>query len=103
MNVYYLPELKEAVQEVLPLTPFWNLLVNPPHLFIKNMPDHVKSAVIEKLGTDLDFQELISVIQQPAEMQYWDQFLEITAGLDSIRQENFKDTFSEFAKLFLNE
>ena len=103
LNVYYLPELKEAVKKVLPLTPFWNLLVTPPHLFIKNMPDHVKSVVIEKLSLDSDFQELISVIQQPAEMKYWDQFLEITAGLDRIRQENFKDTFPEFAKLILNE
>jgi organic radical activating enzyme len=103
LNVYYLPELKQAVKEILPLAPFWNLLVNPPHLFIKNMPEHVKLAVIKKLGQDEDFQELISVIQQPAEMQYWSQFLEITQGLDNIRNENFNDTFPEFAKIILNE
>ena len=46
-----------------------------------------------------DFKELISVIQQPAELEYWDQFLEVTRGLDQIRKENFQNTFPEFAKI----
>lgn len=99
LNVYYLPELKAAVRKVLPLDPFWNLLIKPDHLFIKNMPKDVKQAVIEKLGDAEDFKELISVMQQPAELEYWDQFLEITHGLDQIRKENFRATFPEFAKL----
>ena len=103
LNIYYLPELKAAVKKILPLAPFWNLLIEPKHLFIKNMPEHVKHAVIEKLGTDDDFQELISVIQQPAELEYWDQFLEITQGLDSIRKENFKSTFPEFSNIIDNK
>jgi len=103
LNVYYLPELKAAVKKILPLPPFWNLLIKPDHLFIKNMPDHVKSAVIKKLGSDEDFQELISVIQQPAELEYWDQFLEITQGLDQIRKENFKATFPEFSNIIDNK
>jgi hypothetical protein len=94
-----LPELKQAVQEILPLAPYWNLLVNPGHLFIKNMPDYVKQAVIEKLGDAEDFQELVSVMKQPADLAQWDNFLEITAGLDQIRKENFEATFPEFAKL----
>ena len=63
------------------------------------MPDAVKQAVIAKLGDADDFKELISVIQQPAELEYWDQFLEITHGLDQIRKENFQKTFPEFATL----
>jgi MoaA/NifB/PqqE/SkfB family radical SAM enzyme len=96
LNIYYLPELKQAVKEVLPLSPFWNLLVQPEYLFIKNMPDHVKSAVIEKLSGDVEFADLINVIRQPADLKEWNKFLEVTSALDKIRDENFKETFSEF-------
>jgi len=102
LNVYYLPELKEAVQEILPLAPFWNLLVEPKYLFIKNMPDPVKSAVIEKLAKDPEFDDLISVIQQPGDPAQWERFLKFTAGLDQIRNESFKSTFPEFASIIDN-
>ena len=102
LNVFYLPELKKAVMDILPLTPFWNLLVNPPHLFIKNMPDSIKKAVINKLSLDSDFAELINVINQPSDLKEWDTFLEITNSLDQIRNEDFKQTFPEFAKLIDN-
>ena len=99
LNVYYLPELKAAVKEILPLAPFWNLLVEPNYLFIKNMPDKVKSAVIAKLSNDLEFEDLISVIQQPEDPEQWQRFLTFTAGLDQIRQESFDRTFPEFAAI----
>lgn len=97
LNVYYLPELKAAVEEILPLAPYWNLLVEPKHLFIKNMPDTVKYAVIDKLSNDSEFNDLISVIQQPSDPEQWKKFLTFTAGLDLIRQESFDLTFPEFA------
>jgi MoaA/NifB/PqqE/SkfB family radical SAM enzyme len=99
LNIYYLPELKRAVTEILPLPPFWNLLVDPAYLFIKNMPDHVKTAVIDKLSEDAEFTDLINVIQQPADMQEWKKFLEVTQVLDSIRNENFAKTFPEFYEI----
>lgn len=99
LNVFYLPELKAAVKEILPLSPFWNLLVDPAYLFIKNMPDPIKAAVINKLSVDPEFNDLISVIKQPADLEEWNKFLEITQALDSIRGENFKTTFPEFASL----
>jgi hypothetical protein len=99
LNVYYLPELKSAVKEILPLAPFWNLLVEPKYLFIKNMPDYVKSAVIDKLSGDSEFDDLISVIQQPGDPEQWQRFLKFTAGLDQIRQESFAQTFPEFAEI----
>jgi hypothetical protein len=102
LNVYYLPELKTAVQEILPLAPFWNLLVEPKYLFIKNMPDPVKSAVIAKLSSDPEFEDLISVLQQPADLEQWQRFLTFTAGLDQIRNENFSTTFPEFASIIDN-
>lgn len=99
LNVYYLPELKQAVMGVLPLSPFWNLLVQPDYLFIKNMPDHVKSSVIEKLSSDEEFADLISVIQQSADLKEWDKFLEVTSALDNIRGETFSQVFPEFNKI----
>jgi MoaA/NifB/PqqE/SkfB family radical SAM enzyme len=99
LNVYYLPEIKKAVQQLLPLAPFWNLLIKPDHLFIKNMPTGVKQAVISRLGSDPDYAELISVMQQPAGLTHWQEFLEITLALDQIRNENFETVFPEFAQL----
>jgi MoaA/NifB/PqqE/SkfB family radical SAM enzyme len=96
LNVYYLPELKKAVRQILPLDPFWNLLVDPAHLDIKNMPDSIKQKVISKLGDADDFKELVSVMQQPADPGRWEQFLQITEQLDSLRNESFSITFPEF-------
>jgi MoaA/NifB/PqqE/SkfB family radical SAM enzyme len=97
-NILYLPELKRAVMEILPQSPFWNLLINPDYLFIKNMPDLLKAQAIKVLEADSEFEELINVIQQPADVNAWDKFLEITPALDNIRGEDFRKTFPELAK-----
>ncbi len=97
LNVYYLPELKERVMKLLPLSPFWNLLVNPAYLYIKNMPDNVKKQVIKKLSSDSEFDDVINVINQPADLTAWKDFVTITTSLDSIRKEDFGKTFPEFA------
>lgn len=98
-NVMYLPEIKDAVKKLLPQAPFWNLLIHPDHLFIKNMPTHVKEKVIARLSTDPEeFDDLINVINQPADSVAWDKFLEITNALDSIRKENFALTFPELSR-----
>lgn len=99
LNVLYLPEIKAAVTEFLPLEPFWNLLVNPEHLFIKNMPDQIKQAVIAKLQSDSSFEQIINVIQQPADADKWNEFVEITGALDQIRNEDFATTFPELHAL----
>jgi MoaA/NifB/PqqE/SkfB family radical SAM enzyme len=99
LNVYYLTEIKQAVQEMLPLSPFWNLLVNPPHLFIANMPDKIKNRVAEKLSDDPEFVDIIDVMMQPSDAARWQEFLEINSALDQIRSETFALTFSEFANI----
>lgn len=99
LNVLYLPEIKAAVTEFLPLEPFWNLLVNPEHLFVKNMPDQIKQTVIAKLESDPSFEQIINVIQQPADPAKWTEFVEITGALDQIRNENFAVTFPELHEL----
>lgn len=99
LNVFYLRELRDAVTEILPLPPFWNLLTFPSYLFIKNMPDTIKHAVLDKLPDAEDLNEIRNVIQQPADMQAWSQFLEVTNALDTIRSESFSETFPEFAEI----
>ena len=99
LNVFYLPELRDAVKRVLPLPPFWNLLIEPSYLFIKNMPDHAKAAVLDKLAGDADFDDIRSVISQPSDDNAWQQFQEVTNVLDQIRGENFAETFPEWHKI----
>jgi len=96
-NIFSLPEIKQEITKLLPQSPFWNLLVNPDHLFIRNMPDKVKQKVIAKLQSDPEFSDIISVINQPADSDAWDKFLSISQALDVIRNENFKDTFPELS------
>lgn len=96
-NVFSLPEIKQEIMKLLPQSPFWNLLVNPDHLFIKNMPNKVKEKVIAKLQIDPEFADIINVINQPADSNAWDKFLSISQALDVIRSENFKDTFPELS------
>jgi hypothetical protein len=104
LTVYYLPELKKAVKDMLPLAPFWNLLVYPSYLYIQNMPHYLKEKVIEKLSTDAEeFADLINILQQPGNDSEWEKFLSITASLDKIRNEDFSKTFPEFYELFSNE
>jgi len=98
-NVWYLPEIKKSVQELLPLEPFWNLLVNPDHLFIKNLPDSVKQKVIAKLSLDSGFEEIINVLAQPRDPAAWEKFIRVTDALDTIRNEDFQQVFPEFAEI----
>jgi hypothetical protein len=101
-NILYLPEIKQQVMQLLPQSPFWNLLVNPDHMFIKNMPDQLKDLAITRLSTDPEFDDLIQVIQQPADPLAWQRFLTITTALDTIRNENFRTTFPELANALVD-
>jgi MoaA/NifB/PqqE/SkfB family radical SAM enzyme len=96
-NILYLPEIKKAVMEILPQSPFWNLLVDPAYLCIKNMPNLLKEHAVALLKSDPEFEELINVIQQPADTTAWEKFLEITPALDNIRGEDFRKIFPELA------
>jgi MoaA/NifB/PqqE/SkfB family radical SAM enzyme len=100
-NILYLPEIKQFVKTLLPQAPFWNLLIYPDYLFIKNMPDSLKVAAIDALAADPEFVDLIDVINQPRDISF-EKFLSITESLDLIRAENFRATFPELAKAIDN-
>lgn len=99
LNIFYLPEIKRAVNELLGKDPFWNLLVDPDFLNIKHMPNALKKQVIKVLKTDSSFNEFVTLLKQPALPQAWQKFLQVTQALDKIRKENFNTVFPEFAKL----
>jgi len=98
-NVWYLPEIKESVKKILPQSPFWNLLVNPDHLFIKNLPDYIKQQVIKKLEPDPEFEEIINVLSQARDSTAWTKFIQVRDALDTIRNENFQQVFPELAAI----
>lgn len=97
LNILDLPGIKAEVMSLLPQSPFWNLLINPDWLFIKNLPDSAKQRARQVLGQDPEFQDLLRVIDQPADPQAWERFLLITDSLDQIRQEDWRQTFPDLA------
>ena len=96
LNVYYLPEIKKAIIDLLGTEPFWNLLVDPDFLCVRTLPQRVKDIVIKKLEPDESFADIITLLQQPCAPRSWAQFLQMTRALDSIRGESFAKTFPEF-------
>ena len=100
-NILYLPEIKESVQRILPQPPFWNLLITPDHLFIKNMPDQIKYQIIKKLEleSNSEFETIINVLSQPRDPIAWTKFIQIRDALDTIRNEDFQKIFPELAAM----
>jgi len=99
LNIFYLTQIKQEVNQLLGKDPFWNLLVDPDFLNVKHMPKALKSQVIDMLKSDGSFDEFINLLEQPALPEAWQQFLQITQALDTIRKEKFDVVFPEFAKL----
>jgi MoaA/NifB/PqqE/SkfB family radical SAM enzyme len=100
LNIFYLPELKQAMEKNLGKAPFWNLLVDPVQLCISNMPDGVKEKVAARLGNDLEFQDLVRFMQENSNHPMeWENFLLLRNELDQIRGEKFDKIFPEFADI----
>ena len=87
-----------------------NIVMNPPHYRIDNLPDSYKDQVIEKYKKHIDYispldslqratngyQSAINFIKQPGDRSLLEEFKRLTTQLDGIRGENFKQTFPEF-------
>lgn len=99
LNVYYLPDVRKRIVELLPLEPFWNILDQPAYLNIKNMPQYVKDIVCKKLQNAAGFDDIITYINQPADLLAWHKFIETTQDIDQIRKESFAQTFPEFYRI----
>lgn len=100
LNVYYLPELKQTVKDLLGQSPFWNLLIDPGHLSIANLPTEVKQQVISKIGGDPEFQEFVNFMNKNTmDINHFRNFFIIRDELDEIRHESFNRTFGEWASI----
>lgn len=90
-----------------------NILMNPPHYRIDNLPNNLKEKLVAKYKEHIEYirpldglqratngyESAINFINQPANEQLLQDFLKLTAQVDAIRDENFKETFPELSKL----
>ena len=117
LNSYHMPDFhKEWINYGLIKAPDFNvnILMNPPHYRIDNLPMPDKEAVIEKYKRHIDylspidplqratngFQSAINFIEQPSNARLFLEFMALTAKMDKIRSESFNETFPEF--IFVN-
>jgi hypothetical protein len=87
-----------------------NILMNPPHYRIDNLPEQFKEKIITKYQKHIDYispldslqratngyKSAINFIKQTGDGVMLDQFITLTDQLDKIRGENFGKTFPEF-------
>jgi len=90
-----------------------NILMNPPHYRIDNLPNNLKEKLVAKYKEHIEYirpldglqratngyESAINFINQPADEQLLQDFLKLTAQVDAIRDENFKETFPELSEL----
>jgi len=90
-----------------------NILMNPPHYRIDNLPNNLKEKLVAKYKEHVEYirpldglqratngyESAINFINQPANEQLLQDFLKLTAQVDAIRDENFKETFPELSEL----
>jgi sulfatase maturation enzyme AslB (radical SAM superfamily) len=101
LNIFYLPELLETMDN-LGLPYFLNNIFGPAYYDITFLPMPIKQKVIEKLRTfkNVDkIQFLINMLNQPENLEHWEQFKFWTYEKDLYRKENFAETYPEFYKI----
>jgi radical SAM protein with 4Fe4S-binding SPASM domain len=98
LNIFYLPELLNTVEE-LGLPYFLNNVNGPEYYDITFLPTAIKKHIIEKLKTYKDverIQFLINMLLTPENLTHWDQFKFWVKAKDEYRKENFALIFPEF-------
>jgi hypothetical protein len=96
-----LPELVEWLTQATDTDPHLNLATNPSYYNIKNLPDQVKSAVVEKFSkfNNPRLDRVLKFMETPADASAWEDFKFWTMAKDEYRQEDFKITFPEYYKV----
>lgn len=103
LNIYYLPEILERLND-MDLPCFVNNLNSPAYYEPGYLPNKIKEIIMEKLQTSDQANRikfLISMLQQPENLQHWNDFKFWTHAKDEYRQENFSATYPEFYKILL--
>lgn len=101
LNIFYLPELITELKNIFGVAPWLNLVTFPSYYCIANIPDAVKSKIVEKLeNTNMpELVEYINIMKTPMNSYEWDLFLKWTNAKDEYRNESFNNTFPEFAEV----
>jgi len=95
-NVLDLPQIYERMQQIGVVKPtaelerdftFWlNLVFEPDNACIKNLPDAAKEAVRARIGSDIRFNELLGLLDQPSNPSVIEMFKRLTKQVDSVRE-----------------
>jgi len=116
LNSYHMPDFhREWIDKGLIKAQDFNIniLMNPPYYRIDNLKDIDKEAIIAKYYKHIDYispidsmqratngyKSAINFIQQPSIPTLLEDFIKLTAKMDSIRNESFSNTFPEFKGL----
>lgn len=111
-NVWYLPEIIDWWASDPILAPVWlhlNLVHNPEHYCVRNLPEPLNGVVRDRLTVALDeagerwpghvADQLRGVIEfmapGPRDPGAWDRFLDVTRHRDEVRDEEVAATFPE--------
>ena len=78
-------------------------MFGPSYYDIQFLPTTIKEKIIEKLSSykddDKKLQFIINMLNQPENLEHWDQFKFWTREKDLYRKESFFETFPEFYKI----
>ena len=104
MNIFYLNEITKAFNDL----GYHNFIkqrhfVNSGYNAIHILPERIKNVIAEKYkGTDnIWIKRIVKYMNsQPTDNNLWEVFKKNTTKLDSLRKENFQNTFKEFYEHF---
>lgn len=94
-NVMYMQEF-QAWADQYGVKPYWNLLHGPDHYSIKNLPMHIKQQIAHTVPDTSVREYMMNSAQDP---EAWQEFLDQTQRLDTLRRESFAHTFPELHRL----
>jgi hypothetical protein len=112
INIYYVPEiLTEYYSNWEDFGGYLNLVHGPIHYNISKLPNELKDPIIEKLKTmpkgnesiDLQLEGIVGFIKNGNyNEKIWNNFKNLIKKHDSYRNQNFYETFKEYATLVGN-
>ena len=104
-NVFYLDEM-ELLCKNNKLGYGLNFVYDPDYLAIGCIPDRVKKIILSKLKNKISdnlFKDISAHMSAKENLELWEKFKMYNQFLDKNRNENFKDSFSEYTNILSSE
>jgi len=105
LNVFYIEEIFDVFFEHTGSV-YLNLVFEPEHYCIQNIPEDIKKTISKKLKNHKNAKNTYWIdmiikfmFGKTCNYNKWNKFLEITKKQDVLRKENFNKTFPEFAEI----